>query len=81
MNGRMFFSRLRSVTTLFDSPVYACKLLERILKLVLKLAVFYEQKLQEKLKRQRTEKILDYNCFKTKGATDFFFFFHKRAFC
>ena len=37
----MLFSRLRSVTTLFDSSVYACKLLKRILKLVLKLAVFY----------------------------------------
>lgn len=41
MNRRMCFSRLRRVTTLFDSSVYACKLLERILKLVLKLAVFY----------------------------------------
>ena len=55
--------------------------LERILKLVLKLSMFYTRlshrartKAPRKSEKATNWKTLDYNCFKTKGATDFFFF-------
>ena len=60
--------------------------LERILKLVLKLSMFYTRlshrartKAPRKSEKATNWKTLDYNCFKTKGATDFFFFFPQKS--
>lgn len=57
--------------------------LERILKLVL---MFYTRlshrartKAPRKSEKATNWKTLDYNCFKTKGATDFFFFFPQKS--
>ena len=60
--------------------------LERILKLVLKLSMFYTRlshrartKAPRKSEKATNWKTLDYNCFKTKGATDFLFFFPQKS--